>query len=69
MADAKCGSCQADLTHVSIQAIEARGATQRYRALAFVCPACRAIFSVGPDPSAQTSAIVQEIAQLLSARR
>jgi len=61
----KCPGCATSITSVNLEPISVRGGPLTWEAVAYLCPECHTIISMGIDPVALKTKTVNEILEML----
>ncbi len=66
----KCPKCEKAITHAALEAIDIKEnfTTRSWLGVSMQCPYCRTVLSVGIDPIAVKTDLVNEIKRALGAR-
>ena len=64
----KCPGCAKGITSVNLEPISVRGGPLMWEAVAYLCPECHTILSVGMDPVALKTETVNEILETFGTR-
>jgi hypothetical protein len=64
----KCPSCHGAMLHVTVADIGVFAKNAQWRGVSYQCPYCQTVLSVGVDPAALKSDLLDEILTTLQAR-
>jgi hypothetical protein len=65
MAASKCPKCETSLPYVNLEDVNVRAVGASWHGVSYFCPSCNHVLSVGIDPVALKSDLLEEIVKVL----